>query len=101
MKIQIFPRGLVAVLAGVTYVGVLRDQNEELTKEKLILETQVETFEANIELLEAQLDTEREIRDNADVAIQELQQEVPDVDYNTPLPDSIQGVLDNFHSSTR
>jgi len=101
IRLAVAAIGLFALVGGGIFVSSLYFENEELTKEKLILETQIETFETNIELLEAQLETEREIRDNADVAIQELHKEVPDVDFNTPLPESIQGVLDNFHSNSR
>lgn len=91
--------GLAALVGGGIYVSSIYFENKELKKEKLVLETQIETFETNIELLEELLVSEREIRETAQQAQTELKQDVPDVDFNTSLPDSVQGVLDRFHGA--
>lgn len=93
----------LAVLLGLTGVGYfvlgLVTDNALLKKENLRLETQMEIVQFNVELYQSQLEAEREIRNAGETAQIELKQEVPDVDYHTPLPDSVQGVLDRFHGS--
>lgn len=72
------------------------------------LETQVETQKLqikihadNVALLTEQLAFEAENNEIGQTAISELKEEVPHVDFNTPLPPSVQGVLDRFHSRIR
>ncbi|ANJ20808.1 hypothetical protein HYO99_gp74 [Roseobacter phage RD-1410W1-01] len=54
-----------------------------------------EKAEANLQLVSDQLAREVEIRRAAQEALSQLRT-VPDVDYNTPLPDSIGDVLRDF-----
>jgi hypothetical protein len=92
---------IAALIGGGVYVSSVFNENQELKSDKVLLEAQIRTHEINLALFEEMLENERQIRDTAEVAIDELKQDVPDVDYETPLPESIQGVLDRFHSSSR
>lgn len=90
---------LLALSGAAYFVLGLATDNALLKKENLRLETQMEIVQFNVELYQSQLEAEREIRNAGETAQIELKEDVPDVDYNTPLPDSIQGVLDRFHDS--
>lgn len=91
---------VLLALTGAAYfvIGLVTD-NALLKKENLRLETQMEIVQFNVELYQSQLEVEREIRNAGQTAKTELKQDVPHVDYNTPLPNSIQNVLDGFHAS--
>lgn len=95
----------LTVLLGLTGLGYfvlgLVTDNALLKKENLRLESQMEITQFNADLYRSQLETERQIRNAGEDASTELKENVPDVDFNTPLPESIQGVLDRFHSSSR
>ena len=55
-----------------------------------------EKAEENLQLVSDQLQNERETRELAEEALSKLRS-VPDVDYNTPLPDSVRNVLRSFN----
>ena len=92
---------LIALSGAAYFVLGLATDNALLKKENLRLETQMEIIQFNVELYQSQLEEELQIRNVGEDAITELKEVVPDVDYNTLLPESIQGVLDRFHSSSR
>jgi uncharacterized protein YoxC len=92
----------VAVLVILVGTGVfakhLWNQNRILREKNEAMGLQMETIQDNAKLLVQQLDREAENRQNAEAALNELMQEVPDVVYSQSLPPEIQGVLDRFHS---
>ena len=55
-----------------------------------------EKAEENLILVSDQLSLERQTREAAQAALIELQ-DVPDVDFNTPLPDSVGSVIRSFN----
>lgn len=88
-------------LAGAAYFVIsLTTHNALLEKENRRLEAQMEVIQFNVELYQTLLETENQIRNVGEDAVTELKEVVPDVDYDTPLPESVQGVLDRFHSSS-
>lgn len=60
-----------------------------------IVELAREKAQENLQLVSDQLAREVEIRAAAEAALSELGR-IPDVDYNTPLPDSVGNVLRDF-----
>lgn len=98
-KLQLYALiGLMAfsVLAGgATYV--LWNQNAKLEDRLEIVTIARNKAKENLALVSAQLAEEREIREATEAALANLR-EVPDVEYNTPLPDSIRSVLDDFNT---
>ena len=92
----------IAVLVVLVGTGVfakyLWNQNRILRDKNEVMELQIQTTQDNVKLLVQQLDREAENRQNAEAALNELMQEVPDVVYSQSLPPEIQGVLDRFHS---
>jgi len=90
--------GAVALLGMGLLVNHLWKKNSALREANQVLELQVQTTQDNVKLLVLQLDREAENRQNAEQALTELMQEVPDVVYSQSLPPEIQGVLDRFHS---
>lgn len=88
-------------VGGVFYISTLRDQVSSLETQVEIRDLQIEIHADNVKLLTEQLAFEAETQEIGDNAVSELKQEVPQVDFNTPLPPSVQGVLDRFHSRVR
>lgn len=74
-------------------------QAEALSKENLVLEYRVERIQVNLKLVQIQLETERTVREAAEVALSDLRKVVSDEEYNQQVPASIQQVLDDFRNS--
>ena len=88
-------------LGGVYYVSALRDKVDTLETEVETQKLQIKIHADNVILLTNQLAFEKQNQEIGDDAVSELKQEVPKLDFNTPLPASIQSVLDGFHSRIR
>ncbi len=78
----------------------LWNRNSALKDELNLVETTLEKAKENLEKVSKQLAQEQIIREAAEDALSTLR-DVPDVDYNTPLPDSVRNVLDGFHRRVR
>lgn len=76
---------------------LLWKRNAALSDELENVQIARDKAEANLMLVADQLSEERLTRQAAEDALLSIR-EVPDVDYNTPLPDSIRGVLSDFHN---
>lgn len=98
LKAYLMIGAAVAFLGMGLLVNHLWKKNADLREANQIMELQIEKTQENIKLLVQQLDREAENRQNAEQALNELMQEVPDVVYSQSLPPEIQGVLDRFHS---
>ena len=93
--------GVILVsIVGVTYIGILRGKVSDLESQVEIRDLQIKINADNVELLAEQLAFEKLNQETGANATSELN-EVPEVDRNTPLPSSVQGVLDRFNSSIR
>lgn len=90
--------GLIALMGMGLLVNHLWKRNADLRETNQTMELQIKKTTENIKLLVTQLDREAENRQNAEKALTELMQEVPDVVYSQSLPPEIQGVLDRFHT---
>lgn len=86
---------------GVFYISSLRDKVDELETQVSLQKEQIKIHADNVVLLTEQLAFEAENNEIGQTAISELKEQVPHVDFNTPLPPSVQGVLDRFHSRIR
>lgn len=71
--------------------GWYQDTKQELETVQLAREK----AEENLALVSDQLEAERATREAAEAALQDLR-DVPDVDYQTPLPPSVGNVLRDF-----
>lgn len=98
MKIYVYVTAVLALLATGFWFKSVLEENKDLRATKAAQVRQIETYQANTALLNAQLAKERQIRENAEKALSELK-DVPDDDFNQKLPDSVQGVIDRFHDS--
>lgn len=76
----------------------LWDETRELKSDLRVLETERQEAEKNLVLVSDQLARERINRQIAEQALSNLK-DIPDADFNQPLPDSVSGVLDQFHRS--
>lgn len=72
--------------------GWYQDTKQELETVQIAREK----AEKNLMLVSDQLSLERQTREAAQAALIELQ-DVPDVDFNTPLPDSVGSVIRSFN----
>lgn len=96
-KIQLYA---IIVLLGFSILAgggayFLWNRNAVLKEELVKVQISREKAEKNLLLVSDQLMNEREIRIEIEAALTELR-EVSDVDYQTPLPPSIAGVLTRF-----
>lgn len=98
LKAYLMIGGLVALMGMGLLVNHLWKRNADLKEANQTMELQIEKTTENMKLLVNQLDREAENRQNAEQALTELMQEVPDVVYSQSLPPEIQGVLDRFHT---
>ena len=98
LKAYLMIGGLVALMGMGLLVNHLWKRNADLKEANQIMELQIKKTTENMKLLANQLDREAENRQNAEQALTELMQEVPDVVYSQTLPPEIQGVLDRFHT---
>ena len=95
----------IAGLLGLMYLGywfnnTLRE-NRDLKEQNEVMVLQIKKNEDNVKLLVQQLDREIEYRQIAESAVNDLNNEVPDVVYSQSLPPEIQGVLDRFNARIR
>lgn len=73
---------------------------QDIKQELEIVQIAREKAEKNLLLVSDQLNNERNIREAAEAALANLR-DVPDVDYQTPLPSSIGNVLTDFRNRMR
>lgn len=83
---------------GMTYY--LWNKNVELNQELKEVKAARVRAETNLALVSVQLDNERELKAIVQDAMNQLGR-VPDVDFNTPLPDSISDLLNDFNERMR
>ena len=83
---------------GMTYY--LWGKNAELNHELKEVKAARVRAETNLSLVSVQLDNERELKAIVQDAMNQLGR-VPDVDFNTPLPDSISDLLNDFNERMR
>ena len=93
-------RYLLTVLVALSVITggasfILWKANQNLRSSLAEKEATIQQTEKNLFLVSNQLAQERETRKAVEEALSALK-EVPDVDYSTPLPDSIRGVLTGF-----
>lgn len=81
-------------------VYYLEKQNDALKVENNTLTIARDHAEKNLGLVSSQLVRERENRAAAEAALSDLR-EIPDVDFNTPLPPSVSNVLTDFADRMR
>lgn len=86
-----------SLVSGLT-AKALWDETRELKSDLEILETERKEAEKNLLLVSDQLARERVNRQIAEQALINLK-DIPDADFNQPLPDSVSDVLDQFHQS--
>lgn len=89
------------VMGGVFYISTLRDKVADLESQVEIRDLQIEIHVKNMKLLSKQLVFETKTKEIGDDAVLELKQEVSQPDFNTQIPESVQDVLDKFHSRIR
>jgi hypothetical protein len=93
-----FKIGAVIFLIGFGFwIKHIWTQNIELREENIQMTLQIKKHAENVKLLVQQLDREIQYRENAEDALNQLN-EVPDVIYSQQLSPEIQKVIDHFHS---
>lgn len=98
LKAYLMIGGLVVLMGMGLLVNHLWKRNADLKEAYQTMELQIMKTTENMKLLANQFDREAENRQNAEQALTELMQEVPDVVYSQSLPPEIQSVLDRFHT---